>query len=62
MSGTWALARSLDVAVEVTLPIVPTDMRDSFDPVRDKRFNFDDGDSVTFATGTNIPLLSGHEK
>lgn len=62
MSGTWALARNRDVAVDATLPIVPTDTRDSFEPALDKRFIFDDGDNDTLATGTNIPFLSGHEK
>lgn len=62
MSGTWALARNREVAVDVTLPIVPTDMRDSLEPARDMRLSFDDGESVTLATGTKIPFLSGQEK
>ena len=55
MSGTWALIRRRDVAVDAILFIVPTDVSDSLDPARDKRVLRDDGDNVTLANGTNIP-------
>lgn len=55
MSGTCALIRKRDVAVDAMLPSVPTDVNDSFEPERDKRVLRDDGDNVTFANGTKIP-------
>lgn len=55
MSGTCALIRNRDVAVEAILPSVPTDVSDSFDPDRDRRGLRADGDSDTFATGTKMP-------
>lgn len=55
MSGTCALIRRRDVAVDAIVFTVPTDVNDSFDPDRDKRTLRDDGDSVTLANGTKIP-------
>lgn len=61
-SDTCALMRSLEVAVVVIELIVPTDVSDSFEPERDSRAFREEGDSVTFAIGTNIPYLSGQSK
>lgn len=49
------LARIRDVAVETTLSIVQTEFNDSADPDLDSRAFRDNGDNVTFASGTNIP-------
>lgn len=62
MSGTCALIRKREVAVEAILPIVPTDVRDSFDPDRERRGFRADGDSDTLANGTNMPYCAGHSK
>ena len=62
MSGTCALIRKRDVAVEAILPSVPTEVRDSFDPDRDKRGFRADGDNETLANGTNMPNCGGQSK
>lgn len=62
MSGTCALIRKRDVAVEAMLPSVPTDVRDSFDPDRDRRGFRADGDNETLANGTNMPNCGGQSK
>lgn len=55
MSGTCALIRNRDVAVDACVPTVPTEVRDSLDPDRDSRVLRDDGDNDTFASGTKMP-------
>lgn len=62
MSGTCALIRKREVAVEVILPSVPTEVSDSFDPDRERRGFRADGDSETLANGTNIPYCGGQSK
>lgn len=62
MSGTCALIRSRDVAVDATLPRVPSDVSDSLEPARDKRDLRDNGDKETLANGTKIPCAAGHLK
>lgn len=44
------------------LPIVPTDVSDSFDPDRDRRGFRADGDSETLASGTKMPYCAGQSK
>lgn len=61
-SDTCALIRSLEVAVVAIELIVPTEVRDSLEPDRDRRVFREDGESVTLAIGTNIPYLAGHSK
>lgn len=55
VGGTCALIRKRDVFVDVTLPMVPMELSDSFEPARDKRVLRDNGDNDTLARGTNIP-------
>lgn len=55
MSGTCALIRIRDVAVDAMLPNVPTDVSDSLEPALDKRVLRDNGDNDTLASGTKIP-------
>lgn len=38
------------------------EVRDSRDPVRDRRDFLDDGERETFAIGTNTPYLGLHSK
>jgi len=57
VSGTWALIRKRDVAVDIVLPIVPTDVNDSLELARDKRYRLEAGDIVTFAMGTKMPYF-----
>lgn len=45
-----------------TLFMVTLDARDSFEPARDKRVFFDNGDKETFAIGTKIPNFGIHSK
>jgi len=54
--------RMRDVAVVAMLFMVPIEVRDSRDPVLERRVFFDDGDSETFAIGTNTPYLGLHSK
>lgn len=42
--------------------IVPMEVRDSRDPVRDRRDFLEDGDSETFAIGTKTPYFGLHSK
>lgn len=61
-SDTCALMRSLEVAVVAIELIVPTEVRDSLEPDRDRRAFREEGDSVTLAIGTKMPYLSGQSK
>jgi len=59
---TWAFMRMRDVAVVAMLFMVPIEVSDSLDPVLERRVFLDDGDSETFAIGTNTPYLGLHSK
>jgi len=54
--------RMRDVFVVAMLFMVPIEVRDSREPVRDKRVFFVDGDSETLAIGTNTPYFGLHSK
>lgn len=54
--------RKRDVFVVAMLFIVPIELRDSREPVLDRRDFFDDGESETLAIGTNTPYFGLHSK
>lgn len=59
---TWTFKRKRDVFVVAILFIVPIEVRDSRDPVRDRRDFLDDGERETFAIGTKTPYFGLHSK